>query len=129
MEPPIGIGMTPLCLLMYLTFLGASWCRNLAPRKESDWLVGDQGQRADCERQTAWAALTLVRADVRRESISVRIPVTRHGISFPPPPSTTMSDRKRAFEGNGDSNVSKKLKRSVLSAGISLVLASRLLVV
>ena len=25
----------------------------------------------------------------------------------------TMSDRKRAFEGNGDSNVSKKLKRFV----------------
>ena len=76
----MGIGMTPLCLLMYLTFLGASWCRNLAPKMESDWPVDDHGQREDWERQAARAALTFVRVGERKENIGARKLVTRHDI-------------------------------------------------
>jgi len=76
----MGIGMTPLCLLMYLTFLGASWCRNLAPKMERDWPVEDHGQREDWERQAARAALTLVRVGERKENIGARKLVTRHDI-------------------------------------------------
>ena len=63
--------------------------------------------------------------------------VTRHGASPRssidrdlPTSLVTMSDRKRAFEGNGDSNVSKKLKRFVLPckylACLSLMFAGHL---
>ena len=121
-EPPIGIGMTPLCLLMYLTFLGASWCRNLAPRTESDWPEDDQGQREYWERQEAYAALTLVRVLERKENIGVGMRhASRISKAHPVPPLTTtlqvsvatMGDRKRAFEGSGDSNTLKRFKRFV----------------
>ena len=107
---------------MYLTFLGASWCRNLTPRTEGNWPVDDQGHREDWERQAAYAALTLVRVDERKENIGVgKRHASRISKAYPAPPSTTtlqvsvatMGDRKRAFEGSGDTNVSKKLKRFV----------------
>jgi len=45
-DPPVGMGMAPFCLFMYLTFFGANWLRKRTQAKAT----GDEGSFAGLQR-------------------------------------------------------------------------------
>jgi hypothetical protein len=102
-EPPVGIGMRPLCRLTLTAFLGPSWLACLTKT-----CAGRVHRRAvDCRL-----------GNIKRYNVFVSIYVTALSLapacSLPSPlVMSTTPDRKRAHEGNGDATPSKKQKRSV----------------
>jgi hypothetical protein len=115
-DPPVGIGMVPVCRLINVTLRGASWC--LERTNDSPPFFGVDACVRRAEQRKEWVdreksmqcyvIIALARPFSPR--LTCRHPCRLTGLTLT---LATMSDRKRALEEGGPFLASKKARRSV----------------